>query len=60
MIPGTVDPKDAALAQVAAELGQLTGREQGEALRRAIRAEVKVKRYDAGLKTVAGQLGGAN
>ncbi len=40
------------------ELGQLVGNEYAESLRRAIRAEVKVERNDAAIKSVRSQLGG--
>jgi len=58
--PGAVDAKDPFLAQVAGELKPLAAREQAEALRRAIRAEVKVERNETAVKTVIGQLAGAN
>lgn len=58
--PGQVDAKDPILAQVSNELTQLAAREQSDGLRRAIRAEVKVKRNDAALKAVASQLAGGN
>ena len=58
--PGQVDAKDPMLGQVSSELSQLATREQGDALRRAIRAEVKVKRNDTAFKAVASQLAGGN
>ena len=42
------------------ELGQLVGREYADALRRAIRDEVKVKRNEAAIKAVRDQLNGSN
>jgi len=57
---GAVDAKDPLLGQVAGELKQLATREQGEALRRAIRAQVKVDRNEKAIQTVAAQLNGAN
>lgn len=42
------------------ELGQLAGSEWADALRRAIRAEVKVERNAAALKAVRTRLGGSN
>jgi peptidyl-prolyl cis-trans isomerase D len=42
------------------ELGQMAGNEYAEGLRRAIEAEVTVKRYEAGIKAVRTQLGGEN
>ena len=47
------------LPAVAGELAQISSRELGEQLRQAIRNEVGVKRHDATLKAVAGQLAGA-
>ena len=42
------------------ELGQLVGNEYAESLRRAIRAEVKVSRDEAAIKTLRNQLSGNN
>jgi peptidyl-prolyl cis-trans isomerase D len=42
------------------ELGQMAGGEYAEGLRRAIEAEVTVKRNEAGIKAVRSQLGGGN
>jgi peptidyl-prolyl cis-trans isomerase D len=58
--PGQTNAKDPMLAQVSTELAQLSAREQSDALRRAIRAEVKVSRNDTAFKTVASQLAGGN
>lgn len=58
--PGQIAAKDPLLAQVSTELAQLSAREQTDGLRRAIRAEVKVKRNDTAFKTVASQLAGGN
>ncbi|WP_292959973.1 peptidyl-prolyl cis-trans isomerase [Novosphingobium sp. UBA1939] len=60
IVPGTVDAKDPMIAQVNAELSALAAREQDAALRRAIRAEVTVKRNDTAFKSVASQLAGGN
>ncbi|RVU03803.1 hypothetical protein EOE18_14620 [Novosphingobium umbonatum] len=57
---GAVDAKDPLLGQVAGELKQLAAREQGEALRHAIRAQVKVDRNEKSIQTVNAQLNGAN
>ncbi|HWU04656.1 MAG TPA: peptidyl-prolyl cis-trans isomerase, partial [Novosphingobium sp.] len=56
--PGTLAANDPMRADVAKELGQLSGREYADSLRRAIRAEVGVKRNEAAIKAVAAQLGG--
>jgi peptidyl-prolyl cis-trans isomerase D len=42
------------------DLGQLVGNEYAEGLRRAIEAEVTVKRDEAGIRAVRAQLGGEN
>lgn len=42
------------------ELGQVVGDEYAQSLRRAIRAELKVERNDAAVKTLRGQLAGSN
>jgi peptidyl-prolyl cis-trans isomerase D len=42
------------------ELGQMAGSEYAEGLRRAIEAEVTVKRNEAGIKAVRTQLGGGD
>jgi peptidyl-prolyl cis-trans isomerase D len=60
IIPGQVDAKDPILGQIGTELAQLGAREHSDSLRRAIRAEIKVSRHDAGLKTVTSQLVGGN
>ena len=57
--PGAVAANDPVLPAVAGELAQISSRELGEQLRQAIRNEVGVKRHDATLKAVAGQLAGA-
>lgn len=58
--PGVVAANDPLVAQAKSELGTLAGREQGEILRRAIRAEVKVERNPATIKNVATTLAGGN
>lgn len=58
--PGAVAPNDPILAAAGRELGSLAGREYADALRRAIRAEVGVKRNEAGVKAVRNQLTGTN
>ena len=60
IVAGQVDAKDPMIAQVGAELSGMAAQEQGAALRRAIRAEVTVKRNDTAFKTVASQLAGGN
>lgn len=42
------------------EIGEIAGGEYADSLRRAIRAEVKVERNDAAVKTLRNQLGGSN
>jgi len=58
--PGKVDPADGIIPAAQRELGTVAGREYAEALRRAIRAEVGVKRNEAGVRAVSTQLTGAN
>ena len=58
VVPGNVPAGDPLLAAIAPELGKLAGREYVEQLRRAIRAEVGVKRNEAGIKAVQAQLSG--
>ena len=58
--PGTLAANDPLIAQVGGELGKLSGKEQADALRRAIRVEVKVKRNETAVRSVITQLSGAN
>ena len=58
--PGTAPAGDPLLAAIAAEMGKLLGREYSDALGRAIRAEVGVKRNETAIKAVAAQLSGGN
>ena len=60
IVPGNVPANDPILISAQRELGQIAGREYGDALRRAIRAEVVVKRNDSGIRAVSNQLGGGN
>lgn len=60
IVAGQVDAKDPMIAQVGAELSGMAAQEQGAALRRAIRAEVTVKRNETAFKAVASQLAGGN
>jgi peptidyl-prolyl cis-trans isomerase D len=50
--------KDPLVPQAQRELGQLVGEEYAEDLRRAIRAEVKVKRNEGAIEALRNQLGG--
>ena len=58
IIPGNVAPNDPMLSSAQKELGGMVGREYAEQLRRAIRAEVGVKRNDAAISAVTKQLAG--
>ena len=58
--PGTLAANDPLMAQVGNELGKLSGKEQADALRRAIRVEVKVKRNETAVRSVITQLSGSN
>lgn len=58
--PGKIDADDAIIPAAQRELGGVAGREYAEALRRAIRAEVGVKKNNAGVNAVRKQLTGAN
>ena len=51
---------DPLVPQAQQELGEVVGNEYAESLRRAIRAEVKVQRNDAAIKSVRAQLGGGS
>lgn len=58
--PGKVDPTDVIIPAAQRELGTVAGREYADALRRAIRAEVGVKKNDAAIRAVSKQLTGGN
>lgn len=58
--PGKVDPADVIIPAAQRELGTVAGREYADALRRAIRAEVGVKKNDAAIRAVSKQLTGGN
>lgn len=58
--PGKVDPADTIIPAAQRELGSTAGREYAEALRRAIRTEVGVKKNDTAIKAVSKQLAGGN
>ncbi len=58
--PGQVAPSDPILAQMAPEMGKLAAREYTEQLRRAVRADVGVKRNETAIRAVASQLVGGN
>lgn len=60
IVPGVVDPKDPLIAVAQRELGQVAGREYADQLRRAIRADVGVKRNETAIKAVSTQLTGGN
>ncbi|MBW8783669.1 MAG: SurA N-terminal domain-containing protein [Novosphingobium sp.] len=58
IVPGQVTPNDPLLASARQELGSVTGREYADELARAVRAEVGVKRNEAGIRAVVSQLTG--
>jgi len=58
--PGTVAPNDPMVAQASTSLGQLLGREYGDALRTAIRKEVGVERNATAIAAVRKRLVGEN
>ena len=58
--PGKVAKDDPLLASASRELGNLSGREYEAQFRRAVRAEVGVKRNEAAIKAVRAQLNGDN
>ncbi len=60
IIPGMVAASDPMLASARKELAQLTGREYGDQLRRAIGAEVGVSRKDSAIKAAVAQVSGGN
>ncbi|WP_095011074.1 peptidylprolyl isomerase [Tsuneonella mangrovi] len=57
--PGKIDPKDPEVAAAANSLGQLLGREYSEAMRVAIRQEVKVERNQQAIDQLTKQLTGS-
>jgi peptidyl-prolyl cis-trans isomerase D len=60
IVPGKVDATDPLLQSAQAELGQLAGREYGQQLTAAIRGELGVKRNEAAISALRGQLAGNN
>ena len=60
IVPGTVAAGDPLIAAAQRELGQVSGREYSEGLRRAIRAEVGVSRNETAISAVSRQLTGGN
>lgn len=58
--PGRIDRNAPLVANAQRELGEAAGREYAEALRRAIRAEVGVKKNQTAIDAVRTQLGGGN
>ena len=58
--PGKVAPNDPIVAQASTSLGQLMGREYGDALRAAIRKEVGVERNATAIAAVRKRLVGEN
>lgn len=60
IVPGAVSPNDPLIAAAQRELGATTGREYGEALRRAVTAELAVKRNEAAVRAVRKQLDGGS
>ncbi len=60
IVPGQVAASDPVIAAAQGELGQLAGREYGEQLARAIRAELGVKREPAAVQALRTQLAGGN
>lgn len=58
--PGKVAPDDPLLADARRELGGMAGQEYAEQMRRAIRAEIGVKRNDKAVAAVRRQLTGGN
>ena len=58
--PGKIAPNDPILAQASQSLGQLMGREYGDALRAAIRKDVGIERNPAAIAAVRKRLLGEN
>ena len=60
VIPGAVNPADPRLAGLQTELDKIIGRELGEQMRAAIRAEVGVTRNETAIRSVGKSLVGGN
>lgn len=60
IVPGQIATNDPMIAAAQRELGLSTGREYADSLRRAIGAELGVKRNQAAIRAVRKQLDGAN
>ena len=60
VIPGAVNPVDPRLAGLQTELDKIIGRELGEQMRAAIRAEVGVTRNETAIRSVGKSLVGGN
>ncbi|MCB2060259.1 MAG: peptidyl-prolyl cis-trans isomerase [Novosphingobium sp.] len=60
IVPGEVKDDEQILATAARELGGVVGNEYIDSMRRAIRAEVGVKRNESAIKAVKTQLGGGS
>ncbi|MCT2558684.1 SurA N-terminal domain-containing protein [Tsuneonella sp. YG55] len=58
IVPGKIDADDPLLAQARASLGQLLGREYGDAMRAAIRSEAEIERNADAIAAVRKQLTG--
>lgn len=59
IVPGKIAPTDPLLAQASASLGQVLGREYGDALRAAIRKEAEVERNAEAITAIRRQLTGS-
>ena len=59
IVPGTITADDPLVQQAAGELGKAVGREYEEQLRTAITREIGSKRNEAAIRTVRGNLTGA-
>ena len=57
--PGRIAANDPLLAQASSSLGQMLGREYGDALRAAIREEAEIERNAEAIAAVRNQLTGA-
>lgn len=60
IVPGQVQPNDPILAAAQKELGQITGREYADQLRKAIRAEIGATRNPAAIAGVRSRLDGGS
>jgi peptidyl-prolyl cis-trans isomerase D len=58
--PGKIQPNDPILAQARTSLGQLLGREYGDAMRAAVRKEAEVERNQTAIDAVRTQLTGGD